>query len=46
MKFLLEFFFFFFVNNTKYFNTHMGRREKILKKLTMVYIYKDLTLEY
>ena len=38
MKFLLEFF--FFIGNTKYFNTHMRRREKIFKNLTVVYIYK------
>ena len=28
----LVFFFFFFVENTKYFNTHTGRGEKILKE--------------
>ena len=30
----------------KYFNTHIGREEKILKKLTIVYIQNDLTLGY
>ena len=32
---MLDFFFFFW--NTKYFNIHTERREKILKKLTIVY---------
>ena len=38
-------FFFFFLNN-KYFNTHTGREKNILKKLTVVYIQKSITLGY
>ena len=39
--------FFFSLKNTKYFNIHTeGEGEKILKKLIMVYIQKDLTLVY
>ena len=30
--------FFFFFENTMFFNTHKGREENILKKLTVVYI--------
>ena len=37
---------FFHVENTKYFNTYTHRWEKVLKKLTVVYIQKGLTLEY
>ena len=37
----------FSFENTKYFNTHIhGESEKVLKKLIVVYIEKDLTLEY
>ena len=32
----------FFFLNTKYFNMHMGRGKKVLKKLTMLYIPKGL----
>ena len=34
--------------NIKYFNTHThkGKREKVLKKLTVVYIQKGLTFGY
>ena len=36
---MLDFFFFFFVvvENTKYFNTHTEKWEKVLKKLTITY---------
>ena len=40
------FFFFFFFKNTKYFNIHTRRGENVLKKLTVVYIQNDITLEY
>ena len=37
--------FFFLIENTKYFNTHKGRREKVfLKKFIVVYIKKGLLL--
>ena len=31
--------------NAKNINTHTGRGEKVLKKLTLVYIQNDLTLK-
>ena len=34
-----------FFLNIKYFSIHMGRGEKVLKKLIVVYIQNDLTLE-
>ena len=44
MKSNQEFFFFFWVENTKYFNTqtHMGRGDNVLKKLSTMYIQKGL----
>ena len=44
----LNFFFFFCGEYLIFyiFNAHAGRWEKILKKFTMVYIQKGLTLEY
>ena len=42
------FFYFFYLENTKSFNTHThkGREKKVLKKLTVIYIQKGLTLRY
>ena len=37
---------FFFFRILNIFNTHTGRGKKIIKKLTVVYIQKSLTLEY
>ena len=39
-------YFFFFFRILNIFNTHKGREEKILKKLTMMYIQNGLTLKY
>ena len=37
--------FFFFFKNTKYL-THTARMEKVLKKLTVVYVQRGVTLGY
>ena len=39
-------FFFIFFRILNIFNTHTGRGKKIIKKLTVMYIQKCLTLEY
>ena len=36
----------FFLKILNIFNTHMERGENVLKKLTVLYIQKDLTLKY
>ena len=45
MTLIITFFFFFFLRILSIL-THMRREEKVLKKLTVVYIQKDLTLGY
>ena len=40
------FFFLFFLKILNIFNTHTGRWKNVLKKLTVVYIKKSLTLRY
>ena len=40
------FFYFFLIFRILNILTHMGRGENILKKLTVIYIQKGLTLEY
>ena len=42
LKRLVPLDFFFFFLNIKYFNMHMGRGKKVLKKLTVLYIPKGL----
>ena len=42
----LQSFFFFFFRKLSIFNTHMGEEKIFLKKLTAVYIQKNLTLGY
>ena len=37
---------FFFFLNTKYFNMHTRRGEKVLKKLTLVYIQSSIASEF
>ena len=39
-------FHFFLKKNTKYFSTHIGREEKVLKKLIIMYIQNGITLGY
>ena len=37
---------FFFLKILSIFNIHTGRREKVLKKLIVIYIQKGLTIGY